>query len=48
MFGSLLFGQMDKYVLFGMKDAMLYAKMYVFVCVSIDVGVEHAFNKVKM
>ena len=28
MFGFLLFGQMDKYVLFGMKDAMLYAQMY--------------------
>ena len=48
MFGSLLFGQMDNYVLYQMKDAMLYAQMYASVCVSIDASVEHAFNKVKM
>ena len=47
MSGSLLFRQMDKYVLFGMKDTMLYAQMYASVCVSKDASVEHAFNKVK-
>ena len=47
MLGSLLFGWIDKCVLFGKKAAMLYAQMYASACVCLDASVEHAFNEVK-
>ena len=50
MFGSLLFGQMDKYV-FRIKVVMLFVRcmlVCVCVCVSIDTSVEYVFNEVKI